>query len=135
VAGKRHQFILGLIIKKIREDGFTIISTDGNLSGAFGDKMQLPPKILRHRPDVIAINEDGLICIGEAKTENDINSLRTSEEFYDYANTELNGKRCFVIIGIPQSSKKGLNSYLKKIGVSDFQNIFVLYVPNEIINE
>jgi hypothetical protein len=75
------------------------------------------------------------IRIGEAKTENDINNLRTSEEFYDYANTELNGKRCFVIIGIPQSSKKVLNSYLKKIGVSDFQNIFVLYVPNEIINE
>lgn len=135
MAGKKHQFILGLIIKKIREDGFTIISIDGNLSGTFGEKMNLPPKIIRHRPDVIATNEYGLICIGEAKTENDINNQRTSEELYDYANTELNGEQCFVIIGIPQSSKQTLNNLLIKTGISNYQNIFILYVPDEIINE
>jgi len=135
VAGKKHQFILGLIIKKVREDGFTIVSIDGNCSGSFGCKTELPPKILRHRPDVIAINEDGQVCIGEAKTENDIKNIRTSEEFIDYANIELNGKPCYVIIGIPQKSINVLNKLLKKTGIYDFDNIFILQVPNEIINE
>jgi hypothetical protein len=135
VAGKKHQFILGLIIKKIREDGFTIVSIDGKSSGSFGLKTDLPPKILRHRPDIIAVNESGQICIGEAKTENDIKNIRTTEEFIDYASIELNGKPCYVIIGIPQESIGELNKLLKKIGVYSFNNIYVLQVPNEIINE
>jgi hypothetical protein len=135
VAGKRHQFILGLVIKKIREDGFTIVSIDGNCAGAFGKTTELPPKILRHRPDVMAINEAGQICIGEAKTENDIDNIRTSEEINDYVNTELNGKPCFVVIGIPKSSISDLNKVFLKIGITEFNNIFVLQVPNEIIND
>lgn len=135
MAGKKHQFILGLIIKKIREDGFTIFSIDGNCDGAFGIRTKLPPKILRHRPDVIAINEDGQICIGEAKTDSDINSIRTSEEINDYANTELNGKPCFVIIGIPKSSISNLNKLLLKMGLKKADNIFILQVPDEIIND
>ncbi len=135
MAGKRHQFILGLVIKKIRDDGFTIVSIDGNCAGAFGNKTELPPKILRHRPDVIAINDDGQICIGEAKTENDIDNIRTSEEIHDYVKTELNGKPCFVVIGIPRSSISDLIKVFLKIGISEFNNIFILQVPNEIIND
>lgn len=135
MAGKRHQFILGLVIKKIREDGFTITSIDGNCAGAFGEKTALPPKILRHRPDVIAINEEGQICIGEAKTEKDIANVRTLEEINDYVNTELNGKPCFVVIGIPRSSMSDLIKVFIKIGISDFNNVFILQVPNEIIND
>jgi len=135
VAGKKHQFILGLIIKKIREDGFTIISIDGSCSGSFGDKTSLPPKIIRHRPDVIAIKENGLICIGEAKTDNDINSIRTYEQLIDYTNTEINGKRCHVILGVPKSSMGVLKKYLYKNGLIENDKLFVLYVPDEIINE
>lgn len=135
MAGKKHQFILGLIIKKIREDGFTIVSVDGKCSGTFGLKTELPPTILRHRPDVIAINEDGQICIGEAKTESDIKSLRTSEELLDYCNILLNDMPCHVIVGIPQKAKNDFNNLLMKIGLCNKSNIFVLQVPNEIINE
>lgn len=135
MASKKHQFIIGLIIRKIRENGFTVISIDGKTLGSFGLKSELPPKIMRHRPDVIAINEDGKICIGEAKTENDINNVRTSEELIDYANIELNGQRCDVIIGIPQKSIDDLNTLLIKIGINHYRNISVLQVPNEIINE
>jgi len=135
VAGKKHQFILGLIIKKIRDDGFTILSIDGNTLGSFNIKTDLPPTILRHRPDVIAVNETGQICIGEAKTENDIKNIRTKEELIDYTSIELNGKPCFVIIGIPQESKTELIKLLKKIEIYNSKNIHVLYVPNEIINE
>lgn len=135
MAGKKHQFILGLIIKKIRDDGFTIISIDGNTSGSFNIKTDLPPKILRHRPDVIAINESGQICIGEAKTENDIRNARTTEELIDYTSIELNGKSCYVIIGIPQESITEMNRLLKRIGIYNLSNVYVLHVPNEIINE
>ncbi len=135
MASKKHQFILGLIVKKIREEGFTIISIDGKSSGSFGIKTELPPKILRHRPDVIAVNEDGQICIGEAKTNNDIKNTRTSEEITDYTTIELNEKACYVIIGIPQESIVELNKLLKRIGIHNDNNICILQVPNEIINE
>lgn len=135
MAGKKHQFILGLIIKKIREDGFTIISIDGNCSGSFGNKTQLPPKIMRHRPDVIAIKENGSICIGEAKTDEDINSTRTYEQLIDYTNTEINGRRCNVILGVPKSSMDVFKKYLYKNRLIENENFFVLYVPDEIINE
>ncbi len=135
MAGKKHQFILGLIIKKIREDGFTIISIDGDCSGTFGDKTQLPPRIIRHRPDVIAMKENGLICIGEAKTDSDINNARAYEQLIDYTNTEVNGRQCNVVLGIPKSSRNVFKKKLHKIGLIESEKFFVLYVPDEIINE
>lgn len=134
MAGRKHQFILGLIIKKMREDGVAIQGIDGNYPGLFGAKVPLPPQVLRHRPDVIGVKEDGQICFGEAKTENDILNSRTYEQLKDFSTIELNGKHCDVFIGLPKSSEDIFKKSLQRIGLMGRSNIQVIYVPDEIIN-
>jgi hypothetical protein len=135
LAGEKHQFILGLVIRKMCEDGVTIYSIDGDYPGLFGEKILLPPTILRHRPDAMGIKNNGQICIGEAKTENDILSNRTYEQLQDFATIKLNKKNCEVFIGIPKSSQNTFDKSLKKLGLNGFRNIHVLYIPDELIND
>jgi hypothetical protein len=135
VAGNRHQFILGLVIKKMREEGITIYGIDGNYPGLFGENISLPPQILRHRPDAIGVKADGQICIGEAKTENDIENNRTYEQLLDFSSVEMNGKLCDVFVGVPQTGEDLFNRTLARWGLRGSQNIHVLFVPDEIINE
>lgn len=135
MAGIRHQFILGLVIKKMREEGATVYGVDGNYPGLFGEQISLPPQIMRHRPDAIGVKKDGQICIGEAKTENDISNTRTYEQLQDFSSTELNGILCEVFVGIPQSGEESFNRSLEKWGLKESQNIYVLVVPDEIIND
>lgn len=135
MASNKHQFLLGLVVKKMREEGFIISAVDGDYPGLFGSKTSLPPTILRHRPDVIGSNEKGQISIGEAKTENDLLNYRTYEQLVDFSTVELNGNKCKVYIGIPSSSKETFTKSLKKIGLTNVDNIHILYIPDEIIND
>jgi hypothetical protein len=135
MASRQHQFIIGLINRKICEYGFTVVFIDGHVSGAFDKKYELPPKILRHRPDVIGINDKGHVCIGEAKTKDDIVNNRTKEELLDFSNYEFNGNRCLFIIGVPKSSQEILENVLRRLELYNNGNIEVLSVPDEIINE
>jgi hypothetical protein len=135
VAGNRHQFILGLVIKKMREEGVTVYGIDGNYPGLFGENISLPPQILRHRPDAIGVKADGQICIGEAKTENDIENNRTYEQLQDFSSVEMNGKLCDVFVGVPQTGEDLFNRTLARWGLRESQNIHLLFVPDEIINE
>jgi hypothetical protein len=135
MTSKRHQFILGLIIRKITQDGFTIKSIDGKIVATSYEKFDLPPKIIRHRPDVIAANEEGQICIGEAKTEYDLYTRRTKEEFLDFSSVTLNGNFCILVIGIPDTARGILEKILKDLNIYQKNNIHILYVPEEIINE
>lgn len=135
MAGNRHQFILGLVIKKMREDGATIYGVDGNYPGLLGETISLPPQIMRHRPDAIGVKGDGQICIGEAKTENDIANNRTYEQLQDFSYVELNGKSCEVFVGVPQSGEDIFSRSLERWGLKESQNIHVLFVPDDIIND
>ena len=135
MAGSRHQFILGLVIKKMREEGVTVYGIDGNYPGLFGENISLPPQILRHRPDAIGVKADGQICIGEAKTENDIENNRTYEQLQDFSSVEMNGKLCDVFVGVPQTGEDLFNRTLARWGLRESQNIHLLFVPDEIINE
>ncbi|MCL4474722.1 MAG: hypothetical protein M1508_00645 [Nitrospirae bacterium] len=135
MAGDRHQFILGLVIKKMREEGATVYGVDGNYPGLFGERISLPPQIMRHRPDAIGVKADGQICIGEAKTENDISNSRTYEQLQDFSAVELNGRLCEVFIGVPQTGEDLFNRSLERWGLKGSQNIYVLFVPDEIIND
>ena len=135
MASRQHQFIVGLINRKIREYGYTIAFIDGHVLGAFDKKFKLPPKIVRHRPDVIGINDKGFICIGEAKTKDDILNNRTRAEFFDFSNYVFNEQECMLIIGIPKSSKDNLYRVLTELGIQNYKNIEILLIPDEIINE
>ncbi|HEX9061660.1 MAG TPA: hypothetical protein VF941_15875 [Clostridia bacterium] len=95
----------------------------------------MPPTIIRHRPDAMGVKENGQICIGEAKTENDILNARTYAQLRDFANLELNGMKCAVYIGVPKSIEKTLLRSLEKNNLHLSNNITILYVPDDIINE
>jgi hypothetical protein len=134
MAGTKHQFILGLVVKLMREQGISIVGVDGKYPGLFGEKITIPPQILRHRPDIIGIRDTGQICIGEAKTENDITSSRTYSQIQDFTSIELNGQTCDVFIGIPKISEAKFKKSMIKLGLFECTNITVLYIPDEIIN-
>lgn len=135
MAGERHQFILGLVVRKMREEGADIHNIDGDYPGLFGEKTPLPPQILRHRPDAIGIKSNGQLCIGEAKTESDVTSARTYKQLQDFTAIELNGTKCEVFIGVPQSSETAFKRSLEKTGLKECDNLHILYIPDEIIND
>lgn len=135
MASNKHQFILGLVIKKMRETGVTVYGIDGSYPGLFGEKIQIPPQILRHRPDAIGTRSDGQVCIGEAKTENDLANARTHEQLQDFASVEINGKLCELFIGVPKSSEDVFRKVLEKMGLKDIANLHLLCIPDELIND
>ncbi len=135
MAGDKHQFILGLVIRKMREEGAIIYLVDGSYPGLLGETIPLPPTILRHRPDALGVKKDSRICIGEAKTENDIATSRTYEQIYDFATVELNGQSCEVFVGIPRSAETSFNRGLNRIFISERDNIHILCIPEELFDE
>lgn len=135
MASTRHQFIMGLVIKKMRQDGFEIMAVDGKYPGLLGEQLSMPPTILRHRPDVVGLHQTGQVCIGDAKTEEDAFSKRTIEQIEDFSKLELNGMLCEVVVGVPQEVKADFISLLIGNGFIDRQNIQVLYIPGEIISD
>jgi hypothetical protein len=135
VAGARHQFILGLVIRKMREEGASIYGIDGDYPGLLGENISLPPQVLRHKPDAIGIKDDGQIFIGEAKTENDVANSRTYEQLIDFSSVKLNGRQCEVFVGVPQSSEEQFNKSLEKTGLRGCLNLHILFIPDEIIND
>jgi hypothetical protein len=135
MASDKHQFILGLVVKRMRTEGATIFAVDGNYAGLLGEKVSMPPQILRHRPDVIGVKSDGQILIGEAKTENDITNKRTYEQLKDFSSSELNGNSCEVFVGIPRSAVDVFNKCLTNWGLDHFQNIHLIIVPDTLIND
>lgn len=135
MASSRHQFILGLVVKRMRQDGAKIYGVDGNYPGLLGEKISMPPQIMRHRPDAIGVKPDGQISIGEAKTETDLSSSRTYEQIQDFSTMEMNGKLCEVYIGIPQAGEELFRKCIDRLGLKDCDNIHILTVPDMIIND
>lgn len=135
MATKTHQLILGLVVRAMRSDGFDIQNIDGTYPGMFGQKLPLPPKIVNHRPDIFGVNGKGQICIGEAKTKNDIQVPRTETQMQDYVSAELNGMECAVYLGAPQSAKELIENLFRKLGITENGNVKVILVPDELVNE
>lgn len=135
MATRTHQLILGLIVQAMRNDGVEIHNIDGAYPGMFGEKMPLPPRIINHRPDILGVKNNGQVCIGEAKTKNDIHAERTETQIRDYISININGMPCAVYLGVPQSAKADLNNLFVKLMVHGDHNIVVVIVPDELINE
>lgn len=134
---KMHQMLIGLIGRRMRERGFEIVAFDGKEYLFDGKILEMPPKIKRHRPDLLGYNfcnKD--ICIGEAKTKNDLNSKRTQEQLIDYSSitTKSSNKPIEIIIGIPQSAERELIKLLKKLNIYKRNNISYIWLPEELID-
>ena len=132
MASNLHQFIVGLIVKYIKSYKAEIIYIDGNFISSFNVKYQLPPKIVNHRPDIIGVDSNGQVYIGEAKTVSDLNTERTLKQITDYSEYEVNGKKCRVIIGLPQNGKIIFEGIKTKLNIQDNTNINYLYIPEQL---
>jgi len=133
---KLHQMLVGLIGRKMRENGYEIIAFDGNNYLFDGLKLNMPPTIKRHRPDIIGFKfKTKEICIGEAKTRNDLFSKRTKEQLLDYYNTNglSTGKRVEIILGIPQSAEGDLIKLLRGLNLLEKDLISYVWLPEELV--
>lgn len=54
MASKVHQFILSLIVRKMKAEGYEIVAYDGDYSKIENMALKIPFKIMRHRPDKLA---------------------------------------------------------------------------------
>ena len=115
-----HQFILTLVARKMREIGFEPIAYDGDYNNLGLHKLNIPPKIINHRPDIMGINLRNEFCIGEVKTANDIFSIRTKNQFVDFLQFGN------LIIGIPNNAKEILISRLKSLNILFNKNIILI---------
>ena len=132
-----HQMIIGLIGRKMREKGYTIVAFDGNDYLFDGQKLNIPPLVKRHRPDIIGLKfETREVCVGEAKTREDLFSQRTKEQLLDYASTKgvLTGKNAEIIIGIPKLAEKDLIKLLKELKLFGKDFISYIWLPEELVN-
>lgn len=130
MASKAHQFIIDLLVQRLNNDGYEVVSFDG-ASQIENIVTKIPPKIKRHRPDLIGIKNDCL-AIGEAKTANDI-GLRTREQLEDYAlsSHEIEDVKIISYIGIPESVKEKVNGIVDNITYGS--SLKVLTVPDRLL--
>lgn len=132
---RAHQLIGGLIVRKMREKGYAVIAFDGNEKIISDISLKATPLIKRHKPDILGIDfNNKKICIGEAKTEDDLSNKRTKEQLYDYFSLVNNNDKNFeLIIGIPRSAELQLLKLLKILGIKESKNISHIFMPDSLI--
>jgi hypothetical protein len=130
--------LVDLIARKMRQNGYTIVALEGSLlSLPESEKMPIPWTIKRHRPDVIGINLNSIkVCIGEAKTSDDLFSERTASQLTDFAQIiGKSGQKTELVIGVPLRSEGKLRELLRRLNVPE-QGLSVVVLPEELaINE
>lgn len=132
MAGQTHQRILALVIRQMRLLGFELTAIDGPAAlGAAG--LPMPAEFGRHRPDAVGRSANGEVCLGEAKTADDISSRRTREQLQDYLKPE-GGAYSLVVFGFPASASGDVESVLHRLGASDCPQLVRLAVPDELLH-
>jgi len=135
---KLHQMIVGLIGRKMREKGYDIVAFDGNEYLFDGQKINIPPSIKRHRPDIVGFKfETKEICVGEAKTSKDLFSKRTKEQLLDYSNIKglSTGKHIEIMLGIPKSAEGNLIRLLSELNLFEKDFISYIWLPEELVDD
>jgi Holliday junction resolvase len=110
---------------------YNIVALDADNNKIDTKKIEIPTpfKIIRHRPDVIGVNNKN-ICIGEAKTKTDLSNSRTKEQIKDWVDLTKNKKiKCKLIIAIPQSAEESLNKIFFELNIMKNKNISCLTIP------
>ncbi len=133
---KMHQMIIGLIGRKMREKGYEIIAFDGKEYKFEGNDINIPFTIKNHRPDIIGYDFNTKnICIGEAKTLNDLCTKRTKKQLTDFANVKsVSENKIELIIGIPKTAKNDLIKLLTKLNLHNNNKISYIWLPEELVN-
>ncbi|RLB79764.1 MAG: hypothetical protein DRH17_13215 [Deltaproteobacteria bacterium] len=138
MATRLHQMLVGLIGRKMREEGYNIVAFDGNEYLFDGQKLKVPVTIKKHRPDLIGFRfETKEVCIGEAKTERDLYSERTREQLLDYSNSIgiSSGENIRIVLGIPKSAEEVLLNLLHKLNLFEKDFITYVWLPEELVGD
>jgi len=82
--------------------------------------------------DVKGQNDKELVAIGEAKTCDDLDNERTNAQFQIFSDLTMadglsKGQLCPFYIGIPKSCIDALKQNLKKLGLDQKPNIYIVY--------
>jgi len=117
---KLHQLMVIALVRKFNEDGLII---EG--ASYFRD-IELPPKLGRHNPDVLAETTDGTYHIGEAKLEENLNTQKTFEQFTDFLNVKSpSGKPTQLHIIVLAEHEEKLRTLLTKWQLINNNNIHI----------
>ncbi|MBI3486492.1 hypothetical protein HY025_06195 [Candidatus Daviesbacteria bacterium] len=133
MASEKHNFIISAIARKIRQDGFKVIYLDGKYQDINIKKLDIPPKIINHKPDIIGVKESTFFCIGEAKTRSDIFSKRTINQISDFVEIVRLNSENKLFIGIPLDAKDDLERLLSKLGFASDKQIKIIHIPEELL--
>ncbi len=135
---KAHRMLVDLIARKMRDDGYLPVAYDGRNLVLEGQIIHIPPRVGRHRPDVIGINPSTRsLCIGEAKTSEDLRSKRTQEQLLDYSKIigRSSGQIADLIIGVTKDAEASLTKILAELGLSNSLNVKYIVLPEELVDD
>lgn len=133
MASEQHNFIVSAIGRKMRSIGFEIIYLDGKYQDIGTNKFDIPPKIINHKPDIVGEKGGMFFCIGEAKTENDINSNRTKNQIIDFLELVRQSPGNKLILGVPLNAKGDLEKLLIKLGLANQEQLDFVYIPETLL--
>ena len=137
-ASQTHDLIVALITRRFVDLGYKIAAIESSFDWLFGAGFQLPPAIVRHRPDVLGVRpKPPLIAIGDAKTPSDLSTRRTAEQLHDYASARTtceDDDRCYVVIGVPKSCARRLKHIIGRIH-PPARNVEILEIPDNLLPE
>lgn len=132
MAGPTHQRILALVIRQMRLLGFELVAIDGNPTLG-GKSLPIPENFGRHRPDAVGRSATADVCLGEAKTADDITNRRTREQLEDYLRSDGEAYS-FVVFGYPATASEDVEHVLHQLGASDCPQLLRLAVPDELLH-
>jgi len=132
MASLGHEFIVKCLVMKMRELGIEIIAFDGDWRKISTIKLKTPPIIKRHRPDVLGLHyHSNELCIGEAKTQNDLHSERTKEQLVDFSSID----NCIFIIGIPKTAEMALLNLLGDLRIALSSSVQYIKISEDLYPE
>jgi hypothetical protein len=109
--------------------GYEVLGADVRYYLLSGRTVHIPPKILRHRPDLIAARKSApFLLIGEAKSASDIDSKRSREQITDFASIA----GAMVLLAVPRGSEHRVTHLLEELGISPGQNVRCIAVPEAL---
>lgn len=133
MSSRAHDFIVAALARKARENGFVVVALGARQQHIVEHRLALPPSVLRHRPDLVAVSDSGGFCIGEAKLAADLCSERTREQFSDFTLAVQTRTDSLLLVGVPLAAQQRCRDALLAAGAQLGRNVQVLVVPDTLL--
>jgi hypothetical protein len=129
VPGNVHKFLVRELVVAAQRWGYEVLAADAKYYLLDGATIHLPPKLLRHQPDIVAARKaPPHLLIGEAKTGPDLKSKRSKEQLADFASIP----GALVAITYPERSESILRGVIEDLGIQPGDMFRCIPVPEEL---